>query len=276
MSGPRAPARRGVVAPSESALFYDEVASIYDQLYSEIDVEEAVRQWRLLVRRCAKLPRPSQARTLPRLLDLGCGTGRYLAPWAAAGFSVTGVDASRRMISIARRRMKRSSWSSSIELFHSDLRRDRSVLVKNGPFDVAVGHFNFFNLFASEEISQILRTLRSCMNSGARLFTDCASPTLLPDAHREGHHLADGEVVAIRTQSSRASATVVRTYRHRASECAEKYWLHSSEALKDAASSAGWQLEKSFAWRPDSPKSPWFPWRRDATRQRVCVFLLEQ
>src|SRR4030088_1687905 len=96
--------RQRSAPPDQSPQFYEQVAPIYDELYEDVDVEEAVRQWRLLVVGCAGLPSRKQRQELPRLLDLGCGTGRYLAPWAAAGFRVTGVDASKRMISSARRR----------------------------------------------------------------------------------------------------------------------------------------------------------------------------
>jgi 2-polyprenyl-3-methyl-5-hydroxy-6-metoxy-1,4-benzoquinol methylase len=39
----------------------------------------------------------------PRVLDLGCGDGRYAAKLAAAGFDVTGVDASREALERAAR-----------------------------------------------------------------------------------------------------------------------------------------------------------------------------
>lgn len=41
-----------------------------------------------------------------RILDLGCGAGRDMAAFEAAGFEVTGVDASREMIALARPRVR--------------------------------------------------------------------------------------------------------------------------------------------------------------------------
>lgn len=38
------------------------------------------------------------------IVDVGCGTGRHAAALAAAGFSVTGIDASAQMVEVARTR----------------------------------------------------------------------------------------------------------------------------------------------------------------------------
>src|SRR5882762_7445704 len=94
----------GVSRAGDPSDFYEWLAPIYDDLYDAIDVEEAVRQWALLVRKMSRLPRARSP--IPRLVDLGCGTGRYSVAWAASGFEVTGVDASRSMVARARRRVK--------------------------------------------------------------------------------------------------------------------------------------------------------------------------
>jgi glycine/sarcosine N-methyltransferase len=53
-------------------------------------------------------PQPDEAARLlagrRSIVDVGCGTGRHAAALAAAGFSVTGVDASAEMIEVARGR----------------------------------------------------------------------------------------------------------------------------------------------------------------------------
>ena len=46
------------------------------------------------------------------ILELGCGTGRVLAPLAAAGHRVTGIDRSRAMLDRARATL--SSWRKKI------------------------------------------------------------------------------------------------------------------------------------------------------------------
>ena len=238
--------------------FYEQIAGVYDNLYAEVDVEEAVRQWRLLVKRCAGLPVRRRV-TLPKLLDIGCGTGRYLAFWAAAGFDVTGVDASSKMIARASRRRRRSELAPRIHLLRSDIRYLNHRLEKKGPFDVAVAHFNFFNLFPLSELKNILRSLSMCVRSGSRLFTDCASPALMPPSDRDRLVLQNGLVIEVLTSPEATSETVTKFYYYNNMQTHEKYWMHPLKKIKAAAMVTGWQLESVFAWRPDSPLAPWRP-----------------
>ena len=268
-SGARA-TRGGQANANLNSRFYERIAPIYDSLYDDVDAEEAVRQWRLLVKRQAGLPKPGDP-TLPRLLDLGCGTGRYLDPWASAGFSVTGVDASRSMISRARHLRKTSTWASRIRLVCCDLRKSCQVLTVGGLFDIAVAHLNFFNLFPPGEISEVLTHLAFYMTEGARLFTDCASPALMPERGSERTVLGDGTAVEIITTPDPAAATVIRSYRFRQSEISEKYWLHSTSTLKEAAALSGLQAENMWAWTPELVHDPWHPFDEGEDAHRVLV-----
>ncbi len=264
-----------VGAPSANLnpAFYEQIAPVYDSLYEDVDAEEAVRQWRLLVKRHARMPKPGEA-TLPRLLDLGCGTGRYLDPWAGAGFSVTGVDASRNMMARARQLRRDSDWAARIRLVTSDLRKPNRKLGTGDPFDVAVAHLNFLNLFPPAEISEVLKSLASCMSVGARLFTDCASPALMPEGARDRIVLNDSTAVEIVTMPDPDAGTVIREYQFHQSKISEKYWLHSAVALKAAAGLANWRLESTYTWRPDCPQTPWLRYRANVGGHRMCVFRL--
>jgi len=139
--------------------FYEAISTIYDRLYEEVDAAEAVRQWLSLISKFRPLPE-NGCLPLPKLLDLGCGPGRYLEPWATAGFCVMGVDASKGMIREARRRMANLSNPSRVSLFCHDLRRPSADLIRCSPFDIAVAHFNFLNLFPLKEVQDILHQLR--------------------------------------------------------------------------------------------------------------------
>jgi len=252
-----------------NASFYESIAGIYDLLYEDVDADEAHRQWSLLVRRCTGLPRPCQAQ-IPRLLDVGCGTGRYLVPWARAGFLVTGIDASKRMIARAEARRKESGWASRIRLVCGDVRRRNPRLDKHGPFAVAVAHFNFLNLFAPRELEDVLSSLRGCMERGGRLFADVAPPSLLPEGGRERLALG-GMTVEVEISPDRASGVVTKRYRLGGEWTEERYWLHSTATLRRAAKAAGWQLESVHGWHPDCPADPWGPGRK-GRGHRVYVF----
>ncbi len=250
--------------------FYEWLAPIYDDLYDAIDVEEAVRQWSILVRKVARLPRAHHLR--PRLLDLGCGTGRYLVEWAAAGFDVTGVDASRSMVARARRRAKTAGPGGPVpSVVYGDLRREIRPLSARGPFDVAVAHFNFLNLFAAEEVAVVLSRLAPAMASGGVLLADCAPPGLASGDGSETFTLASGGELTVTTASGPRSGSLVRTYRQGRSTHAETYHLHSSVQLRRAARVGGWRVERTVEWRPARTRAPWSFSRIAPDRHRVYV-----
>ena len=62
------------------------------------------------------------------MLDAGCGSGRYAAELAAAGFRVTGVDRSTQLIAVAEARGARARFEVA------DLREWQPA----EPFDAAV------------------------------------------------------------------------------------------------------------------------------------------
>ncbi len=70
---------------------FDQISPVYDATREPLDaaavrsIATALRGW-----------------GVHRLLEVGVGTGRIAGPLAAEGFEVTGVDASRRMLSLAR------------------------------------------------------------------------------------------------------------------------------------------------------------------------------
>ncbi len=55
------------------------------------------------------------------LLELACGSGRLLVPLARAGYSVTGVDASGRMLELARRALEAEGLTSRCRLIQQDI-----------------------------------------------------------------------------------------------------------------------------------------------------------
>jgi SAM-dependent methyltransferase len=253
-------------------LFYEAIASIYDRLYAEVDAVEAVRQWLSLIAEYDPMLIERQGgRAQPRLLDLGCGTGRYLEPWAAAGFRVTGVDGSIAMIRRARRLKLKSPYSASMNLVHHDLRLRSARLKGLGPFDIAVAHFNFLNLLTLKEVEDFLGEVRQYLSRGSCFITDCAPPDLIPAPGDEFYQLDPSHRIQITSKPNRGNRSVVQTYRWGDRELQERYCFHSTPELIKAARQAGWKMEAAFGWRPDKPECPWSP-RRRAKSHRVCVF----
>lgn len=61
-------------------------------------------------------------RTGGPLLELGCGTGRLLLPLARAGFEITGVDMSAKMLEVAREKVREAGLEQQITLVQADMR----------------------------------------------------------------------------------------------------------------------------------------------------------
>ncbi len=79
--------------------FASEVAYRYDRWYETRWGRYAdERQRQLLVHMCE--PHPSE-----QVLDVGCGTGRYLQWFAETGLEATGVDNSAEMVQVAQQRL---------------------------------------------------------------------------------------------------------------------------------------------------------------------------
>jgi SAM-dependent methyltransferase len=78
---------------------FSSLASVYDAMFSDVDYGD----WCAFT--VANIS-PWAGDTLPpdavRVLDLGCGTGESMRPYIGCGFHVTGVDASREMLTVAR------------------------------------------------------------------------------------------------------------------------------------------------------------------------------
>ena len=85
-----------------------------------------------------------------RLLDLGCGTGRHLARFAARGWEAVGVDLSEPMLRQAADKL--SAARLEAELYRADI-LDLSFLPAES-FDAAICMFSTLGMLSSEESRQ--------------------------------------------------------------------------------------------------------------------------
>jgi SAM-dependent methyltransferase len=83
----------------EAAAYFDGRSTLYDAQYDAPTAHGYALRSRLAVVRGLLGPGPG------RLLDAGMGAGRLLADLEAAGWTVSGIDASQAMVEAARRRL---------------------------------------------------------------------------------------------------------------------------------------------------------------------------
>lgn len=109
-------------------------------------------------------------------LDAMCGTGRVAIKLAEAGMTVTGLDNSRSMLAIARRR--RAELPYRIQKVLRFTTGDLRSWQPDSKFDLAVVAANSFALLPSlAEMRQALRTLRAALSLGGTLAIQIDSPT---------------------------------------------------------------------------------------------------
>jgi SAM-dependent methyltransferase len=128
------------------------------------------------------------------LLELGCGTGRVLAPCAlamGAGAAAVGVDVSPAMLARARKRMTTAGLDGRVRLELGDMRTVR--LDRRFPL-VAIPFRSLFHLPTDDDWLAALATVRAHLEPDGRFAADVFVPD--PDliAARQDHHGFAGEI----------------------------------------------------------------------------------
>jgi SAM-dependent methyltransferase len=107
------------------------------------------------------------------LLELACGSGRLLAPLAAAGLQVTGVDSSARMLGRAHERL--AALGLDVEL-HCQAMQNLDL---PGPFrTIVIGLDSFGLLVDRKDQLATLRTARKVVAHDGRLVLDLSNGNL--------------------------------------------------------------------------------------------------
>lgn len=107
----------------------------------------------------------------PRLLELGCGTGRVLVPLCQRGLAVTGVDVSGAMLDVARRKAGDAGVLDRARLVHGDI-RDLSEL-GDEHFDLAFSAINsFLHLETLEDQRAALRAVARVLRRDGLFVAD--------------------------------------------------------------------------------------------------------
>lgn len=112
-------------------------------------------------------------RTGGPLLELGCGTGRLLLPLAHAGFDITGVDMSPRMLEVAQAKVDEAGLGDQITLVQADMREANLPQQYRLAF-IAIN--SFMHLVTLEDQLDALRAWRKLLLPGGLLIIDVDNP----------------------------------------------------------------------------------------------------
>lgn len=135
-------------------------AAMYDATYVEKDYE---RECDLLEETFAR----HSAGKVRAVLDLGCGSGGHLMPFARRGYELVGVDKSPSMLGIARKKL--ADAGLAVELREGDARSIRL----GRTFDAAVLMFAVLGYQSSnDDVLATLRTARAHLRDRGLLCFD--------------------------------------------------------------------------------------------------------
>jgi SAM-dependent methyltransferase len=107
------------------------------------------------------------------LLELGCGTGRLLLPLARAGFDITGVDLSPRMLAVAQAKVDAAGLDGGITLLQADMRQVELPQQYRLAF-IAIN--SFMHLTTLEDQMQALGAWHKLILPGGLLIIDVDNP----------------------------------------------------------------------------------------------------
>jgi SAM-dependent methyltransferase len=164
-SKPR-PARSRVASRREGWHGWDDYAAFYDWENARTLGRRDVAFWRALVRQ-ARGP----------VLELGCGTGRLLAPVARAGVPVVGIDRSASMLALASHRLGRLPRSTRTAILRGDIRQ---LPLRPSQFELVIAGYGILqSLVRDRDLNAMLREAARVLRAGGLLGID-----LVPDLPR--------------------------------------------------------------------------------------------
>jgi SAM-dependent methyltransferase len=161
---------------------FDSVAETYDAGFG-LSPGGRLFRFRLAERVLSGSPRGA------RILDLGCGTGEDSLWLAAQGFEVHGVDASARMIEVARAKAFRFGSSATFEC-----RSLETLSTSDATFEIILSNFGALNCVPLPTWTTLVPRL---LSSSGRGFVVLMGRRPLPEALRRGTGAADRGLSAL-------------------------------------------------------------------------------
>jgi len=104
---------------------------------------------------------------IKRILDVCCGTGRFSIPLGEMGYKVVGIDISKEMLNVAKKKVKKNNKNVALKLV--DMRTYKS---KNKFDCVVCGDSSLAHLLTKKEVVKALRNFHRHLNRNGIFFYD--------------------------------------------------------------------------------------------------------
>jgi SAM-dependent methyltransferase len=179
------------------------------------------------------------------VVELACGTGRIAVPIAQAGVGVIGVDASARMLDVARERVRAAGVGSRVELRRGDL-RDPPV-PERVPL-VLVPFRSLLHMTTEPDRARALAAAYRLLLPGGRLVFDVFAPSSDDVRATHGRWLEREPGIFERADWDEGERTLTLSVR-RGEEASTMVlaWLSAPE-WQQLLERAGFELEHLFGW----------------------------
>jgi SAM-dependent methyltransferase len=168
--------RPALYAPGTST-FWDDAHISMEMLRSHLDPEQdgATNNHMFVRRSVGWIAEAAPVQTHPALLDLGCGPGIYAELFDAAGYTVTGVDFSRRSIEYAQKSARATRRPITYRY------GDYLMLDYNNQFDLVTMINCDFGALSTENRANLLSKIHAALNAKGLFIFDVFTPSKFAD-----------------------------------------------------------------------------------------------
>jgi SAM-dependent methyltransferase len=208
-----------------------------------------------------------------KILDVPCGIGRVAIPLARLGYSVTGIDLSPHLVSVAKRNATTAKLGEERARFFVGDMRELDSEFEPGSFDVVLDVFTSIGYGSEEQDLEFFRSARRVTKKGGRLLfsglrnRDYIVRNPSQNVYEESDRLLVLDTYSFDPQRSREKG-VWRFYLKRtggeelkfAGEFPIDIRVYSPHELVSRLEATGWRVEATFdsftSRAPSRPESP--------------------
>ncbi len=213
----------------------EDFARFYDRFFGDYAEKAAPILLRFFASKAA-------AARNPKVLDLGCGTGRLALRFLEAGYEVTGLDLSADMLALAEIRCAKHRIRGEAGFIQGDI----SGFDLAGPFGLVFSTYNSMNhLDRKEKLKGCFASVKKCMaRDGYFLFDYHTVKGLREWVYAESTQWDEGQMEATGTFEESAGKAVMRlkgNFQGRSMDESLSNYTFPLESI------AGWLKESGFA-----------------------------